>query len=364
MSTRNPWATSTRRSAEIRSPASSRTTSPGTRSAASTSTTIPSRSTVTRRGSRSARRSAARSARYSWTKANIPLSRTTTTMATPSWGSCARKASPAATHSITAKNPRNCRARWRHTGRRRAPGSTLGPSSDRRREASAEVSPCTTASSQHPTRPGHATVEEGGSLGRWRGPGSATPPGTAPSAASSSTPLDVLERAHRRPAVPRRPQRRPASDDAAGLRGPQRRTDRRACARSSKAAASAGTRPSSASTSAGSTTRSPRSCARSSTWSATPSTTASSDDLASGDDRRQELAQDVADERHARARHAARPTWPARCKGLEQHDFVSSGGGAALRGAHRASSASSSCSSTSTSCRARWRTCPPRTWPA
>ena len=51
----------------------------------------------------------------------------------------------------------------------------------------------------------------------------ATPAGTARRSASTSTPTRVLRRDHRRPALPRRPQRRAAADDAAGLPGPQRR---------------------------------------------------------------------------------------------------------------------------------------------
>ena len=60
----------------------------------------PSRTTVARRGSRSRRRSAACSARLSWTNANTPLTTTTTKMATPSCGSPATKASTPATHSM------------------------------------------------------------------------------------------------------------------------------------------------------------------------------------------------------------------------------------------------------------------------
>ena len=52
---------------------------------------------------RSARRSAAFSARSSWTKAKTPLITTTTKMATPSWGMPATKASTPATHSMRAK---------------------------------------------------------------------------------------------------------------------------------------------------------------------------------------------------------------------------------------------------------------------
>ena len=150
----NPWATSTARSAETRSPASSSTRSPRTSSAASTSATTPSRSTIALRGRRSARRSAARSARYSCTKANTPLRTTTMMMAIPSCGRPARNARTAATQSIRAKNPTNCRARCRQAGGWGAAGRTFGPSSPRRRAASADVNPCCTDPSEHAGRRG------------------------------------------------------------------------------------------------------------------------------------------------------------------------------------------------------------------
>ena len=130
-STATPTARSTRRSALTRSPASSSTTSSTTSSSAPTSTTAPSRSTRARGGSSSARRDAARSARYSWTKAKTPLSTTTTAMATASCGIPPTSASPAATHRVKAKKWIIWRSSWRTGGSDRAAGMTLGPSRSR-----------------------------------------------------------------------------------------------------------------------------------------------------------------------------------------------------------------------------------------
>lgn len=115
-------------SAGMRSPASSASRSSTTTSLASSSWRRPSRHTVTRIGSSAPRRSAARSARCSWTKAKAALSRTTATMATPSSGRSATKASPAATQSMRAKTWTSWSRKRRTADRRRGRGSTFGPS--------------------------------------------------------------------------------------------------------------------------------------------------------------------------------------------------------------------------------------------
>ena len=81
-----------------------------------------------------------------------------------------------------------------------------------------------------------------------------------------------LRRDHRRPALPRRPQRGPAPHDAVRLQGPERRAHPGHPRDAREAAPQAPRRARAATTSAASTTTSPRSCATSSTWSATRST--------------------------------------------------------------------------------------------
>ena len=141
VSRRSPWASTTRRSADTRSPASSSTRSSTTRSAASTSTERPSRTTIARRGSRSRRRSAACSARLSCTNANTPLTTTTTKIATPSSGRPATKASTPATHSISAKKWVICATSCLHAAGGLAVGRMLRPSRARRAAASASLRP-------------------------------------------------------------------------------------------------------------------------------------------------------------------------------------------------------------------------------
>ena len=135
------WASTTLRSAEMRSPEPKRTTSSTTNSPASNSTGFPSRMTVALRGSRSRRRSAARSALYSWTKAKRPFITTTAKMATPSSGILATKARIPAPQSSSAKKWNICPARRRHAGGGGVTGRTLGPSRSRRFAASAELKP-------------------------------------------------------------------------------------------------------------------------------------------------------------------------------------------------------------------------------
>ncbi len=140
-STASPWLATTRRSAEMRSPASIATRSPTTRSAASMSAGRPSRTTVARRGSIERSRAAAWPARRSWAKAKTPFTTTTTTIATASCGIPPTAASAAATHNRRAKKCVSWPRRCRHGAGWRAVGSSLGPSRARRAAASAAVSP-------------------------------------------------------------------------------------------------------------------------------------------------------------------------------------------------------------------------------
>ena len=111
---------------------------------------------------------------------------------------------------------------------------------------------------------------------------------------------------HRRPALPRRPQRRAAPDDAAGLPATATASASRACGSMlEKLRRKRQRRSSSSTTSAASTTTSPRSCATSSTWSARRSTSWPARPSESGDQRRQEITEEVVAERQHAARHAA-----------------------------------------------------------
>lgn len=131
------WASTTLRSAEMRSPELRRTTSPTTSSLASISTDLPSRITVALRGSRSRSRCAARSALYSWAKANRPFIKMTAKMATPSSGILATNARIPAPQSRSAKKWTICPARRRQAGGGGVTGRALGPSRSRRAAASA-----------------------------------------------------------------------------------------------------------------------------------------------------------------------------------------------------------------------------------
>ena len=135
------WASTTLRSAEMRSPELRRTTSPTTSSLASISTDFPSRITVALRGSRSRRRSAARSALYSWAKAKRPFITTTAKIATPSSGILAANARIPAPQSRSAKKWTICPARRRHAGGGGVTGKALGLSRSRRAAASVVLSP-------------------------------------------------------------------------------------------------------------------------------------------------------------------------------------------------------------------------------
>ncbi len=129
-------------SAEIRSPARSKTTSPTTNRDASISIGVPSRTTVARRGRRSRNFSLARSARYSCRNAKIPFMTITTKIAKPNCGIPATMAKPPATQSIKAKKWAICARSCRHAGIGFRIGRTLGPHSSNRRVASTVCSPC------------------------------------------------------------------------------------------------------------------------------------------------------------------------------------------------------------------------------
>ena len=141
LSTARAWTTSSRTSADTRSPSPSSTRSPRTSSSAAISVGCPSRTTVARRGSRSRSRSAAWAARSSWMKANTPLRTITTKTATPSWGRPAMKASAPATQKSRAKKWTISARSRRHAGVTGGTGSRLGPSVARRAAASPAVRP-------------------------------------------------------------------------------------------------------------------------------------------------------------------------------------------------------------------------------
>ena len=152
VSTSTVSVSTTRPSAGMRSPASSRTTSPTTISMASTATERPSRRTFTSDGSSTRNRSAARSARRSWTNANTALNTTTAEIATASDLIPAIQAIAAAAHSIRAKKWTRPSANCSTTGRVRAVGRTLGPSAARRAVASAAVRPGRSTGGRPPDR--------------------------------------------------------------------------------------------------------------------------------------------------------------------------------------------------------------------
>ena len=168
------------------------------------------------------------------------------------------------------------RGRQRHRVRARGPAPLQAAQQGRRR------------------RPGHLPRPRGRCAYRR---GSATRGGTARRSASSSTPTTLLRRDHRRPALPRRPQRGAAPRDAAGL--PDRNGERRRrAARDAREAAPQRRERSSATTSAASTTRSPTSSTTSSTRSATASTSAVDEAAAVGRPApREEIPSELAAER-------------------------------------------------------------------
>ena len=107
----------------------------------------------------------------------------------------------------------------------------------------------------------------------------------------------AARRDERRPPLPRRPQRGAAPDDAAGLPRPERRTAHGPARDARAACGSDAGRSSRAATSAACTTTSPSSSTKSSTWNARASTVGVEEATRSGDQRRQELVEDVAEQR-------------------------------------------------------------------
>ena len=128
-------------SAGMRSPESSTIRSSTTTSAASIMIRRPSRRTDTSRGSMARSRSAAWSARFSWTKANTAFTTMTMKIATPSCGRPARSASPPAAQSMRAKKWRSWPIRRRSAETPGGAGSWFGPSRANRARASAVVRP-------------------------------------------------------------------------------------------------------------------------------------------------------------------------------------------------------------------------------
>jgi hypothetical protein len=125
-----------RPSAQMRSPSSISSTSPGTSTLASISHRSPSRSTRACSGRNAASASTARSACISWANAKPAFSRITATIAMPSEAVPLTHASTAASISSRASGWVNCRAS--SPGHRRPPrrASSFGPCTSSRREAS------------------------------------------------------------------------------------------------------------------------------------------------------------------------------------------------------------------------------------
>jgi hypothetical protein len=117
------------------------TMSPGTSSRASMTISWPSRRTVTRSGRRERKRAAARSARYSWRKAKIPLRRITATIARASSVIPAMEALAAAIQSRRAKRCVTWASANRHSAGDCGCGSSFSPNRARRAWTSASVSP-------------------------------------------------------------------------------------------------------------------------------------------------------------------------------------------------------------------------------
>ena len=126
-----------RASAEMLSPSSSCTRSPGTRSATATIVTSPSRTTLALAGTIFCRASVAFSARYSWKKPMVAFNSTTPRMAMVtlmlSWRAepCDRRAAKthrrAATSSMMANSVVNWSKKRKMIGRPTLAGSVLGP---------------------------------------------------------------------------------------------------------------------------------------------------------------------------------------------------------------------------------------------
>jgi hypothetical protein len=130
-----------RASAQMLSPSSTISTSPGTRRCASTSCRRPSRHTRAWEGRNAANASTARSACTSWKNAKAALSTITAAMAIASDGVPLIQASTAATASTSASGWVNCRASSDGHRRPPRPASSLGPYATSLRAASRSESP-------------------------------------------------------------------------------------------------------------------------------------------------------------------------------------------------------------------------------
>ena len=132
---------SSRASAEMRSPSSITSTSPGTRRVASTTCSCPSRSTFACAGRNRASASTARSAWTSWANAKPALITMTATMATATGTIPAAQASAAAAQSSRARGWANWRISSRGHRRPARRTSALGPYCSSRRSASRKDKP-------------------------------------------------------------------------------------------------------------------------------------------------------------------------------------------------------------------------------
>ncbi len=147
----SPRASIRRRSAGMRSPASTSTMSPGTSAAPSTVTRRPSRSTAARGASICRIAAIAASALPSCRKPITALASTTARM-TPVSTQCSSTAVTMAAPSSTSTSTLSNCDRNRRTGpRTRTSGSRFGPCTCNRRSASATESPCGPAVSRAST---------------------------------------------------------------------------------------------------------------------------------------------------------------------------------------------------------------------
>ena len=144
------WASTTRQSHEIASPASRVTRSPGTRSSAAISIRSPSRMTRHAFGTMALRASAVRSAEYSWKKPMTAFSSTTPRIAIAScrlptsrgvWMKYATNVIADAAIRTTAKRSVNCSKNRNTSGRPLARGSSFRPNLVSRAATSSPLNP-------------------------------------------------------------------------------------------------------------------------------------------------------------------------------------------------------------------------------
>ncbi len=139
--TKKSFASSTRPSQGIRSPAARSATSPGTISASGISKGLPSRNTFPRTATDWRRRSAACPARYSWTKSRVTLIRTMVPMMKKLVASPVKAESPLAARRMMTRGLRNLARNCRISAFLRSLWIRLGPNRASRRAASALLSP-------------------------------------------------------------------------------------------------------------------------------------------------------------------------------------------------------------------------------